>query len=186
MSVLTDLFSQLSIESLIILIVSIGLAFKFLSELWDWIYNRLKKHFSFRTQKDQEHEAILSSIHDTRDAFESFEKNVSDKIEDLDCRFREHTSDMDEKFIELTKRMSIATDRLQETTRSYIIDKHHLFCYDVGAIDDLSLQSLERHFLYYKAAGGNSFIDGLMEEVRDLPRLNYQNKETLQGVAASR
>ena len=61
---------------------------------------------------------------------------------------------------------------MQENTRSYLIDAHHKFCYERKAIDELNLQSMERRYLYYKAAGGDSFIDGLMEEVRKLPRIN--------------
>ena len=85
--------------------------------------------------------------------------------------------------VQFSDQMKITTERLQESTRNYIIDKHHYFCYQIKAIDDLSLQSLERRFLYYKAAGGNSFIDGLMEEIRELPRLNFQNEQLLHDIA---
>ena len=68
--------------------------------------------------------------------------------------------------------MALVQERLQENTRSYLIDAHHKFCYEKRAIDDLSLQAMERRYLYYKTAGGNSFIDGLMDEVRNLPRIN--------------
>jgi hypothetical protein len=64
-------------------------------------------------------------------------------------------------------------ERLQENARSDLIDAHHQFCYQYKQIDDLSLQSLERRYLYYKTAGGDTFIDHLMEEVRALPRVNY-------------
>ena len=77
---------------------------------------------------------------------------------------------------------AITTERLQENSRSYIIDKHHYFCYEVKAIDDLNLQSLERRYLYYKAAGGNSYIDGLMEEIRDLPKVNLQDKNVVEAI----
>lgn len=57
-----------------------------------------------------------------------------------------------------------------------------MFCYEVKAIDDLNLQSLERRYLYYKAAGGNSFIDGLMEEIRSLPRINAQDPRIINAI----
>ena len=82
----------------------------------------------------------------------------------------------------LEEQGAITTERLQENSRSYIIDKHHYFCYEVKAIDDLNLQSLERRYLYYKAAGGNSYIDGLMEEIRDLPKVNLQDKNVVEAI----
>lgn len=82
----------------------------------------------------------------------------------------------------LEEQGAITTERLQENSRSYIIDKHHYFCYDVKAIDDLNLQSLERRYLYYKAAGGNSYIEGLMEEIRDLPKVNLQDRHIIEAV----
>jgi hypothetical protein len=69
--------------------------------------------------------------------------------------------------------MKLVHERLQENTRSFLIDSHHKFCNEIQGIDDQSLQSMERRYLYYKSAGGDSFIDTLMEEVRDLPRINY-------------
>lgn len=32
---------------------------------------------------------------------------------------------------------------------------------------------MERRYLYYKTAGGNSFVDNLMDEVRNLPKINF-------------
>ena len=74
---------------------------------------------------------------------------------------------------EMDEAIALIQERLQENTRSYLIDTHHRFCYEVHAIDDLNLQSMERRYLYYKTAGGNSFIDTLMDEVRALPKINF-------------
>jgi hypothetical protein len=60
---------------------------------------------------------------------------------------------------------------MQENSRSFLIDAHHKFCYHYKKIDDLNLQSIERRYLYYKTAGGDTFIDHLMEEIRSLPRV---------------
>ena len=64
-------------------------------------------------------------------------------------------------------------ERMQENTRSYLIDAHTKFCDYFKKIDDLNLQSLERHYLYYKSDGGDTFIDQLMEDIRKLPRVGY-------------
>ena len=165
MEALTGLLSQYSIETLILLIVSLGLAIKFVSELWEYFYNKIKKYFNYQTQKDRQHEEIIEGIGAIK------EEIIALKKENIELTSKVNSFD---------DKMNIVNERLQENTRSFIIDKHHYFCYTVGAIDDLNLQSLERHFLYYKASGGNSFIDGLMEDIRALPRLNISNQQLVQ------
>lgn len=168
MGTIEALFSQYSIEALILLIVMLGLSIKVISELWEWFYNKFKDHFSFRTQRDQDHQQLISEIKELSSEIKSTKEEIQFLKQDMN---------------QFSKEMKITTERLQENTRNYIIDKHHYFCFKIKAIDDLSLQSLERRFLYYKAAGGNSFIDGLMEEIRKLPRLSFQNEELLHDIA---
>ena len=168
MDTIEALFSQYSIEVLILLIVMLGLSIKVISELWEWFYNKFKDHFSFRTQRDQDHQQLISEIKELSSEIKSTKEEIQFLKQDMN---------------QFSKEMKITTERLQENTRNYIIDKHHYFCFKIKAIDDLSLQSLERRFLYYKAAGGNSFIDGLMEEIRKLPRLSFQNEELLHDIA---
>lgn len=168
MGTIEALFSQYSIEALILLIVMLGLSIKVISELWEWFYNKFKDHFSFRTQRDQDHQQLISEIKELFSEIKSTKEEIQFLKQDMN---------------QFSKEMKITTERLQENTRNYIIDKHHYFCFKIKAIDDLSLQSLERRFLYYKAAGGNSFIDGLMEEIRKLPRLSFQNEELLHDIA---
>ena len=168
MGMIEQLLSQYSIETLVILVALLGFSIKAMSELWEWFYNKFKEHFSFRTQRDQDHQQLIEQIKELSNGIKATQEEVQ-ILENNMTRFSDQ--------------MKITTERLQENSRNYIIDKHHYFCYQVKAIDDLSLQSLERRFLYYKAAGGNSFIDGLMEEIRELPRLNFQNEQLLHDIA---
>ena len=168
MGMIEQLLSQYSIETLVILVALLGFSIKAMSELWEWFYNKFKEHFSFRTQRDQDHQQLIEQI-----------KELSNGIKTT----QEEIQILKNNMVQFSDQMKITTERLQESTRNYIIDKHHYFCYQIKAIDDLSLQSLERRFLYYKAAGGNSFIDGLMEEIRELPRLNFQNEQLLHDIA---
>lgn len=100
---------------------------------------------------------------------------VETKIDTLE----EYSEETHKNQKELRRQMETVQERLQENTRSFLIDAHHRFKYEIGGIDDLNLQSMERRYLFYKTAGGDSFIDDLMEEVRKLPRLNYINTPIL-------
>lgn len=160
MEVLSNLFAQYSIESIILLLIALGLSIKLVGELWEYFYNKAKKYLNYQSEKDQRHNALLEGI-----------TSVKESIEEVQKKQRA----LEQTVTGFDKQIQQLTERLQENTRSFIIDKHHYFVYQVKAIDDLNLQSLERHYLYYKLAGGDSFIDGLMEEIRALPRLNLQD-----------
>lgn len=61
-------------------------------------------------------------------------------------------------------------DSDKDDIKSYITREHHYFCYQVGWIDDFSLDCLERRYQHYEDEGGNSFIAGFMNELRTLPK----------------
>lgn len=162
MDALSQLVSQYSFGAIVMLVVTLAVAFKFLSELLEYFYGKLQKFFNYQTLKDKKHSEIVESIALLQADIKNLSQEISNQSNDIKA-LKEHEK--------------LTLERLQENSRSYIIDKHHYFCYEIKAIDDLNLESLERRYLYYKAAGGNSFIDGLMEEIRDLPRINLSNPQ---------
>lgn len=160
LDILSQIFSQYSLESIILLVVGLAVSIKFLGEIFEWFYTKIRKYFNFKNNQDRQHSEIVNSVSLTQTTLDS----VLEKLNEL----RLEVDDL--------KQQGEATnERLQEEARSYIIDKHHYFCYEIHAIDDLNLQSLERRFMYYKNAGGNSFVNGLMEDIRKLPRVTIQN-----------
>ena len=160
MESLTTLLSQYSLESIIIFIVLLIVAFKFVSESVDWLWQKVKKQV---TQKNCEQGKIEEIDH----YFQKIDKNFD--------RIYKRFDSIDEQAEKTNERLSFIEERQQENTRSYLIDAHHKFCYEIKAIDDINLQSMERRYMYYKTQGGNSFIDELMEEVRKLPHVNLSH-----------
>ena len=155
MQIIEQLFAQYSIESILLLLIMLGVSVKFIGELCEYFYNKMKKYFADEASQTKENESLSESIRQ----IDSKVTAVKDSIEK-----------QQEIIAMLQEQSQLTVERMQENERSYIIDKHHYFCYEVGMIDDMNLQSLERRYVYYKAQGGNSFIDGLMREIRALPR----------------
>lgn len=167
MDALTQLFSQYSVETLIILVITLAVAIKFVSELFSYFYSKFKTYFNYVSAKDARHNEIIEGIGVLKEEISNLQEIIHNQSKEIRS-LQEHEQ--------------LSLERLQENSRSYIIDKHHHFCYEVRAIDDLNLQSLERRYLYYKAAGGNSFIDGLMEEIRELPKIDLSNPQLLEAI----
>ena len=188
MDALTTLLSQLSIEGIIIVIVLFAVAVKFLGELFEYLYNKLKKYFDIKDAKEEQHAEIMNKLNSLEERSVRQEERSNHRQEQVD-KMSKQLDEQDRKSADLKKtlenqtkeisslksQIGTLTERTQDSTRAYLIDKHHHFCYQIHGIDDMSLQDMERRFMYYKAAGGDTFIDGLMEEVRALPRLTLEH-----------
>lgn len=188
MDALTTLLSQLSIEGIIIVIVLFAVAVKFLGELFEYLYNKLKKYFDIKDAKEEQHAEIMNKLNSLEQRSVRQEERSNHRQEQVD-KMSKQLDEQDRKSADLKKtlenqtkeisslksQIGTLTERTQDSTRAYLIDKHHHFCYQIHGIDDMSLQDMERRFMYYKAAGGDTFIDGLMEEVRALPRLTLEH-----------
>ena len=187
MDALVTLLSQFSIESIIITLVMFLAAVKVVGELLNWCYEKVKQHFNWKTQEDNRHSELMENFNELKIRNKQNEEEnlrrdkliekISNQLDEQDRKTADMVKTLTAQTNELTNlkdRVQTLTDRVQDSTKAYIIDKHHHFVYQVKAIDDMSLQELERRFVYYKAAGGNTFIDGLMEEVRDLPKVTVE------------
>lgn len=159
MEAIIELLSQYSIEGIIFLCILVLAAVDFILRIKDSFLGRVKGQFSKENSEEELKKEILLTLQDLKNQNLNLEK----KIEAINSR-------LDGVEVEL----KLAEERLQESTRSYLIDAHHKFVYHEKAIDILSLQSIERRYVYYKAAGGNSFIDSLMKEIRELPKTETQ------------
>lgn len=158
MGEITTLFTQYSVEELILLIIIVLFVLKALNEIFSYFYEKLKSHFGIETKKEQWKDNLMNKLQSIEDEIKI--------LENQNKKTHQHQKELDST-------VALVQERLQENTRSYLIDAHHKFCYEVKAIDDLNLQAMERRYLYYKTAGGNSFVDNLMDEVRLLPKINF-------------
>ena len=153
MSACAELFQIISLEQLLVLLVGVGIAVKTVSELWEWIHKKFQIHFLEENEMDQKEKQIADALIKLQQTVDKLEEQNQSMIANVD----------------------LITERMQENSRNFIIDKHHYFVFEMGAIDEFSLQSLEREFTYYKRAGGNSFIEKLMDDIRQLPILSLSN-----------
>jgi len=171
MSELQVLFSQHSLEELIILVVIILLVIQGIWKMIEFFIDKYQIHTGKKIDKIQWQQNLTDQL-----------QNINDKMEGLSNQNKETHQRQDQ----LETTVSLLQERMQENTRSYLIDAHHKFCYQVGKIDDLNLQSLERRYLYYKSSGGDTFIDNLMEEVRLLPRISVYESPSQNKKASER
>lgn len=161
MSDLQTLFSQHSLEEIIIFIVIIIMIVQAIWKALEFFFEKYEIHTGKKIDNVKWKEKLAESL-----------EGLDTKIDKLS----KQNKITHEKQEQLEDTVSLLQERMQENTRSYLIDAHHKFCYQIKKIDDLNLQSLERKYLYYKSSGGDTFVDNLMEDIRELPRVNFYDE----------
>lgn len=188
MDAVTTLLSTMSIEEIILTVILLAVSVKFLGELFEWCYNKLKGFFHLSDVKEERHKEIMESLNnlqrdmkDQKRIGNQQQKQIDKISSQLDGQGKESIAlrkaleDQTEEITTLQGWVSTLNERVQDSTRAYLIDRHHHFCYQIKGIDDMSLQDLERRFMYYKVAGGDTFVDALMEDIRALPRITLDS-----------
>jgi hypothetical protein len=83
----------------------------------------------------------------------------------------------EKRIIDLSELIHILIDSDKDDIKSWITEKHHYFCYDLGYIDDYNYQCIEARYKHYKEENGNTFIDGFMTDIRALPKVSVVEKK---------
>lgn len=162
-----ELLAKYTATEIIVFIVLLAIAVKEVVTFIDWAHSRLKGAF----KKEDEHEEIKQQLDDVYKYLERLDTHFTTMIEEN----RVQSNKMQE-----TIDILLASDK--DDIKAWITQQHQYFCYELGYIDDFSLDCIEKRYAHYKDEGGNSFIAALMTEIRALPKkgsqLVYQNEET--------
>ena len=157
---MTVLLEHYSLSEILIFTVLLALAIKSLVSFFDWAYTYLKLFFSKETEETNDKENIKKRIQHNSWVMTTLQAN----------------QDVTDQYLkELSAKINILIDSDKDAIKSYITNRHHYFCYQVGWIDDFSLDCLEKRYLHYAKEGGNSFIEGFMNDLRSLPKHPVDN-----------
>ena len=152
------LLASYSLGEIVLFIFLVAVAGKELISIVDWFRDRLKKLYDKDYHEKEEHEKL------------------ENKIEDLN-KFYQEKKIVDDGFAVIHKAIAAINERIdmliesdKEDIKTKITESHHYFVYEKGWIDDYSMDCLEKRFAIYEREHGNSFVRGLMDELRALPK----------------
>lgn len=149
------LLQHYSGTEILIFAVLLGLAIKSLVTFFDWAYARLKQVFNKETDQLSKEEELEQRLSHGSAIMHSLQQQQQET---------------DQILKQLTEKINLLISSDRDDIRSAITRSHHYYCYDKGWIDDFSLDCLERRFRHYEDEGGNSFIQGFMNDLRKLPK----------------
>ena len=96
----------------------------------------------------------------------------------LACITKRHEEELRQiraDLVQLKQSINLLIESDKDDIKQSLTRDHHYFCYDLGSIDDYSLDCMEKRYSHYKDEGGNSFVKILMQEVRALPKENRKS-----------
>ena len=142
--------------------IFLALAVKSLISFFDWAYSSIKKVFNKEYSQINEKEELERRLQHGSEMMTALKNN----------------QDMTDKVLnDLSAKIDMLIDSDKDDIKSYITREHHYFCYQKEWIDDFSLDCIERRYQHYTDEGGNSFIEGFMNELRALPKQPPQDNK---------
>lgn len=150
-----ELLKNYTVSDILIFIVFLAIATKGVVNFIDWLRKKGKVAVKAATAQEESRKKIMQQV---------------DKI-------AKQTQETQDKVTYLTDSNDIVFLAIKDLIKTQITQQHHFFVYEQQWIDDYSLDCLERCFGHYLKMGGNSFIEDLMKELRDLPKVPPVDKE---------
>lgn len=166
-----QLFAQYDPWDVVIIVILVLFCLKSLVEAGMWAYKVIKDKF----HKDSKTERVVEEHEDLEKKIEGLSNDVK-SLCDATKSIKDGLQTLNDKHDVLQSKIEDMEDNqhdIQERflyyTRVYIIDKYHYYCYQKHQIDEVTRDNIENQYTQYKLHGGNSFIDGLMDQIRALP-----------------
>lgn len=144
-----------SISDIALFLVMFSLAVKGVITFIDWAYARLKKVFDKAHDEEEQKERVEIQLKRGFDIMDELGKHQDSSTAQLE---------------KLSQKVDLLIDSDKDDIKAFLTKEHHYHCYQLGWVDDYSLECCERRFAHYQQEGGNSFIEGFMEDLRHLPK----------------
>ena len=154
-----ELLQQYSIKEIVIFVIVLAAAIKGIISFWDWGVVRHSKIINKETNEERRQEEINNKL-----------ENDNRRINELIDSQKEL-----QLLIEgIATQINTLIDSDKDDIKSFIVKEHHYFCYNQGWIDDYSMDVIEKRFKHYQDEGGNSYVEELMRDLRQLEHIPPQ------------
>jgi hypothetical protein len=167
MDALNALAGSYSLEDVFFFFIAAVILVKTVGQAWEWMCEKVRTHVLHHSSKDVAVATVESAIGELRETLGSINDKVSGISDRLDCT---------------DASIAALQEHQLQVTRAYFVEKYYYYSKELGAIDENGLQVLEVRYAFYKAHGGNSYIDSLMEELRELPRISVYDTHVMDAL----
>lgn len=154
-----ELLARFKLTDIIIMLTLLIVGAEKLIKAIDWLRARFRKSYD-------EENTLKEEVEDLNKSYEKKEKVVDEGFAKVNARI--------DKICDLVD-MLVESDK--ESIKAYITERHHFFVRERKWIDYHSMDCLERRFAIYEREHGNSFVEDLMNDLRQLPKMPIDQNE---------
>lgn len=165
-----DLLQTFSVSQILIYGVLLALAIRGIFDFAAWVKNKYdaKFHKDYTAKKKEEelnthYEQCMKQREELLELYAGVEEKIDSLTETINCKFKD-----------IEKQLQRLTDSDMHDIKSWIVEKHHFFI-NQEWIDDFQMDTIEKRYGDYLEEGGNSYVAGLMSELRALPHVPPTN-----------
>lgn len=149
------LLKAYSLQDILIFMVLLAIAIKGAISFFDWAKERIGRVYKKEYAETKTQEDLNAKLQKENMSIQKLEKNQDEMMITME---------------KLLKKIDALIDSDKDDIKSFLVKEHHYFCYQRGWVDDYSLDCCEKRYKHYVQEGGNSFIEDMMNEIRDLPK----------------
>lgn len=161
-----ELLTRYSPTDIVLFTFSLILAIQGGWKLWDYFKGKYYTRFDRDYKKKKEKEILRKNDED----FKVQHEEITQLYSSLEKRIDTLTNTMEHRFGMLDEQISELKQSDMLDIKQSIVKEYHYFVEKQKWIDDFSLDVLELRFKKYTEEGGNSYVAGLMSEIRQLPK----------------
>lgn len=168
-----DLLTEFSGIEIIVCGVAIILAVKGAWDIIDFFKKKYQEKFDKDYSKKHSEEELIKHYQECKEQHKesvALNQGVENKLDKLAEIVDKKFDQLDKRIDELDNRVDILTESDCLNIKHDIVKDYHYFTEQAKWIDDYNLSTLNLMYSKYKAEGGNSFVDELMEEINKLPK----------------
>lgn len=159
-----ELLSAFSVDQIVVYTIMLILAIKGGVDLVIWAKELYQKKFNKDHLKLNQQEMLEQHYEDCEERHIESIKKYEALLSEIDSL----TETMNTRVDRVEARLSQLTKSDMHDIKGWIVEKHHSLMIQ-GWVDDFTMDTLEKRYADYVSEDGNSYVKGLMTELRALP-----------------
>lgn len=160
-----QLLAEFSIQQIITFLILGAAAFKGCYEFFKWCKNLYNEKFNKDYKELKEEERIENHFA----MYEQQNEELLEKYKNLEQKIDYLTSQMKVRVGKVEEQLNLLTLSDMHDIKCWIVERHHNLIKQ-GWVDDFTMDTIEHRYSDYKAEDGNSYVESLMKDLRELPK----------------
>lgn len=163
---MVELLTTYNLSEILVFIVLLAAAFKAISSFLDWWKAKRRKDTLDEMKPEELEEKIKQETLERQNQINKIKEEHIKSTNEL----RDQISGVATQVSKITDKIDLLVESDKDDIKAFITREFHYFVEQKGWIDDYSMDCIEKRYDHYIEEHGNSFVAGLMEQLRALPR----------------